>query len=140
MLKRKISGIIKEENYPYQEIYDIEAMINHFKRKAFELSESLSAEINTNDKLLCEIIEFNYLKFKKIVETLEDHEALLFHKNVAKCQRTAYNAHHKNPSELRNKILIEVDFKQKIVIGLSPRQVSSEYYNQVTRSCVGNVI
>ena len=33
--------------------------------------------------------------------------------------------------------MIEVDFKQKIVIGLSPRQVSSEYYNQLSRSCLG---
>ena len=35
-----------------------------------------------------------------------------------------YNEHHKNKDKLRNKILIEFDFKQKIVIGMSPRQVN----------------
>ncbi len=44
-----------------------------------------------------------------------------------------------NVDLLRNKILIEVDYKQKIVIGMSPRQVSGEYYNQEQRSCLGMV-
>ena len=40
---------------------------------------------------------------------------------------------------LRNKILIEMDFKQKIVIGRSPRQVNEEYYKQVQRTCLGSL-
>ncbi len=40
---------------------------------------------------------------------------------------------------MQNKILIELDFKQKFVIGLSPRQVNEEYYKQVQRSCLGFV-
>ena len=61
----------------------------------------------------------------------------MFHKNVARCQRIAYNLHHTKEEFLNNKILIEIDFKQKICIGLSPRQVSSEYFNQVLRTCLG---
>ena len=30
-----------------------------------------------------------------------------------------------------------MDFEQKIIIGLSPRQVSSEYFNQIARSLLG---
>jgi hypothetical protein len=30
-----------------------------------------------------------------------------------------------------------MDFKQKFVIGLSPRQVNEEYFKQVQRSCLG---
>ena len=60
-----------------------------------------------------------------------------FHKNVARCQREAYNEHRTNINILRDKILIEFDFKQKIVIGLSPRQISEEYYNLIQRSCLG---
>ena len=52
-------------------------------------------------------------------------------------QRKAYNEHHKNKDKLRNKILIEFDFKQKIVIGMSPRQVNDEYYRQLQRTCLG---
>ena len=50
---------------------------------------------------------------------------------MAYFQRLAYNDHHKNKDKLRNKLLIEFDLKQKIVIGMSPRQVNDEYYNQV---------
>lgn len=64
-------------------------------------------------------------------------QVLLFHKNVARSQRLAYNYQHTNPEFLHNKILIEMDFKQKICIGMSPRQVNAEYYNQVLRSCLG---
>ena len=52
-------------------------------------------------------------------------------------QRQTYNEHHKNKDKLKNKILIEFDFKQKIVIGMSPRQVNDEYYKLVQRTCLG---
>ena len=64
-------------------------------------------------------------------------KALIFHKNVAYFQRKAYNDHHTIKEKLRNKLMIEFDFKQKIVIGMSPRQVNDEYYNQVQRTCLG---
>ena len=61
----------------------------------------------------------------------------MFHKNVAKAQRSAYNVQRKDVNVLRDKILIELDFKEKIVIGLSPRQINKDYYNQQLRSCLG---
>lgn len=67
---------------------------------------------------------------------IKDYQTLLFHKNVAKTQRSAYKNHLK-VEELRDKILIELDYKQNIKIGLSPRQVSSEYYSQKDRCCLG---
>ena len=39
-------------------------------------------------------------------------QALIFHKNVAFFQRKAFNDQHKNKDNLRNKILIEIGFKQ----------------------------
>jgi hypothetical protein len=63
----------------------------------------------------------------------------MFHKNLARCQRLAYNNHHTNVEFLKNKIMIVLDFKQKILIGMSPRQINSEYYNQKERSCLGNI-
>ena len=65
------------------------------------------------------------------------NKALIFHKNVAYFQRQAFNDQHKIKEKLRNKILLEIDFKQKIVINLSPRQVNEEYYKQVERTCLG---
>jgi hypothetical protein len=64
-----------------------------------------------------------------VVRDLENYEAIIFHKNISSIQRAAYNKHRTDLEGLKGKLLIEMDFKQKIIIGLSPRQVSSEYYN-----------
>jgi len=87
--------------------------------------------------LLKEHIEYKYSRIKDFIEFSKDYDSILFHKHIASAQRNAYNFQRKNVENLKNKILIEVDFKQKVTIGLSPRQVSSEYYNQITRSCLG---
>ena len=67
---------------------------------------------------------------------MDDYETILIHKNVSKVQRQAYQNHLK-VGNLKGKLLIELDYKQKIKIGLSPRQVTDEYYNQKERSCLG---
>lgn len=139
ILKRNIANIVKEENYPCQETFKIEDLFKYFNQKALKISEDLKQE-HINDKLLIEILEGNYKKITDIIETLEDYQIVLFHKNVAKVQRDVYNKQRESVQELRDKIMIEIDFKQKIVIGMSPRQVSSEFYEQVTRGCLGIVL
>ena len=49
----------------------------------------------------------------------------------------AYKSHHENLDQLKENLLIEIDFKQKNVIGMSPRQVNKEFYEQQVRSCLG---
>ena len=132
-LKKQISEIVRDENYPTQSNLDIELMIDFFKNKIIDIKSNLNQENQTVPE------NEDYLKYKTIIEILQDYEALLFHKNVAKCQREAYNNQRKNVDLLRNNILIEMDFMQKIMIGLSPRQVSSEYYKQKARSCLGEM-
>ena len=64
----------------------------------------------------------------------------MFHQNVARAQRMAYKNHHENLNQLKEALLIEIDFKQKIVIGMSPRQVNKEFYEQQVRSCLGKLL
>jgi hypothetical protein len=78
-----------------------------------------------------------YEKHKLSVELINDYEQIVFHQNVNKVQRACYKNHHKSISILNNKLLIEIDYKQRIRLGMSPRQVGQEYYNQETRSCLG---
>lgn len=80
-------------------------------------------------------------KIQELNDENNQYATIEFHKNIAKSQRKAYNAHRTDVEGLRNKVLIEADFKQKITIGLSPRQINSEYYNQMSnsRSCLGNL-
>ena len=63
-------------------------------------------------------------------------KALIFHKNIAFYQRKAYNTQRTNIQFLTNKLVIEIDFKQKIVITKSPRQINAEFYKLEQRSCL----
>ena len=79
--------------------------------------------------------------YHSISTDLNYYQLIKFHQNVASRQRSVYQNHINNTNNvLNNKILIEVDFKQNIIIGLSPRQVSSEYRLQQTRSCLGDLL
>jgi hypothetical protein len=77
-------------------------------------------------------------KIGSYIEKLRNYEAVIEHKKLASEQRNSYNAQRKNKEFLRNKVFIDLDFKQKIIIGLSPIQVNSEYYNLANRTCLGN--
>ena len=128
---------MKEENYECQESFEVEKAKLFFMDKALTLKTNIDV---TQDLILLEQLNLQYGKIKTTVDDLNDYDAILYHKYVARCQRLAYNKHCNNIEELQNKILIELDFKQKIVIGLSPRQVSKEYYNQQAASCLGKFI
>ena len=68
-------------------------MIKDFTQKAVALNTSRH---ETVDLHLQTVIESNFEKMKAFVEILKNYEAILFHKNVAKCQRQSYNSYTKN--------------------------------------------
>lgn len=137
-LKRKIDVTLSEENYEIGENYQIEKMVEDFSVKLDTINQQLTV---TQDLAVRNQLNSNYNKYKEIIDDLEDYDCLWFHKNISRCQRLAYNKYRKNVDDiLRNKVMIEIDFKQKIVIGLSPRQINNEYYNQKIRSCLGKFI
>jgi len=76
-------------------------------------------------------------KISLSIDQLVNCEAICEHKLNASFQRDAYNFQRKNKDFLKNKVLIDLDFKQKIIIGLSPVQVNSEYYNLENRTLLG---
>ena len=80
------------------------------------------------------------LEIKSMIEIQRNLTTVIGHRTNADTQRKAYNFQRKDKESLRKQILIEVDFKQKIVIGLSPKQINKEYYNQEVRTCLGKNI
>ena len=73
-----------------------------------------------------------------ILDKINELMAIQFHRRIAKIQRDSYNKMKKDLILSKETILIDLDFKQKIVIGASPRQVNIEYFNQVQKSLLGN--
>ena len=72
-----------------------------------------------------------------IISIAENYDIVTTHKKIADTQRNAYNVQRKDKNSLAKQLLIEVDYKQKIVIGLSPRQINKEYYLQELRTLLG---
>ena len=66
--------------------------------------------------------------------------AIQFHRKIAQVQREAYNKMRKDKLLLKDALLIDIDFKQKIVIGSSPRQISSEYFKNIQKSLLGKLL
>lgn len=79
------------------------------------------------------------IKIDSIVDRLENILIVYEHRKIAENQREAYNMQRKNKELLKTNILIEVDFKQKIAIVLSPMQINKEYYRQEVRTCLGKL-
>jgi hypothetical protein len=121
-------------NFQFEDPENADLMYKQINQAIFNM---VQLQNSTPDLLLKGIIRYNLPKYDIILESLKDYKAILFHRNIAKCQKSAYLNDLEKLAEFDNTILIELDFKQKITIGLSPRQPSREYYNQKTRTCLG---
>lgn len=89
---------------------------------------------------LLENFSQNKTLHKLAIDKINDLKEVEYHKKIALQQRNEYNSMRKDVNLLKKNILIELDFKQKIVIGTSPRQVNSEYYNQELRGLLGKYV
>ena len=68
---------------------------------------------------------------------LKNYEAVEYHKEIARQQRQAYNFQRESVMELKDKLMIVLDYKQKIAVGMGARQVNSEFRNQKELVCLG---
>jgi hypothetical protein len=130
-LREKISRIMREDDLHFNENSMIADLKNHYKQQLLNFTNQIAEQIPTADE--SNELQRNLERTKDIITDLGDMQAIVFHKNVAKSQRQAY-VEHQSPIFLRNKLMIEVDYKEKIKIGLSPRQISKEFYEQQQRS------
>ncbi len=73
----------------------------------------------------------------QIIDFIRENKLIEFHRKLSKVQRESYAKMQKDKSLLTNSILIDFDFKQKILIGMSPRQTNDEYYVQKQRNVFG---
>ena len=77
---------------------------------------------------------------EKGLENIKKLELIKFHYQIAKRQRKSYKNMLNNKKLFDDSIIIEMDYKQKILIGMSPRQVSGEFYRQQQRSLLGKFL
>jgi nucleotidyltransferase/DNA polymerase involved in DNA repair len=132
-LKKKIGKVLKDDLFENDQNYDYDKIIDIYEQKKLKIRN----EISSAEKTKQQDLQSSYDKYKCLVQDIKDYQQILFHENVARAQRIAYKNDHESIQQLKETLLIELDFKQKIVIGMSPRQVNKEYYQQQIRSCLG---
>lgn len=116
----------KFDDFQLSDEFEIGKLIRYLEGK-IDLEK---AEANDEEKI-------TFYEF--LVHKLGKMETVLGHKSIKNIQRLAYNNQRKNIKFLSDKILIELDFKQKIMIGVSPRQVNKEFYKVELRTCLGKL-
>jgi len=62
-------------------------------------------------------------QFAEAISMIKDYQEVEYHKSVADMQRASYNKDCKDFKKLSHKVLIEFDFKEKIIVGIGPREV-----------------
>lgn len=75
--------------------------------------------------------------FELEIRKIDELKALQYHKDIAVRQKDAYTRMKSDCNIFKDKILIDIDFKQKISLGEGPRQRSQEYYNRPIRGLIG---
>lgn len=75
------------------------------------------------------------LSIKCIMDNLVNLETLEYHRLIAEKQRSSYKHMKENVS--KDTLFIELDYKEKLKIGLSPVQISKEFYAQKQRTLLG---
>lgn len=88
--------------------------------------------IKSNDKFNNETVSSTK---KSVMESLDDLETLEYHRSIAEKQRSSYKTMKDNLA--KDTLFIELDYKEKLKIGLSPVQISKEFYSQKQRSLLG---
>jgi hypothetical protein len=62
------------------------------------------------------------------IEKIDLFKSVMYHKSIAIRQRISYNNERLSPDLLIGKIVIEIDYKAKMLLGKGPRQLNGEYY------------
>jgi hypothetical protein len=132
-LRKKIGKVLKDDLFENDQNYDYDKIIDIYEQKKLKIRN----EISSAEKTKQQDLQSSYDKYKCLVQDIKDYQQILFHENVARAQRIAYKNDHESVQQLKETLLIELDFKQKIVIGMRPRQVNKEFHQQQIRSCLG---
>jgi hypothetical protein len=66
-------------------------------------------------------------EFRDIIVKKNELKTIIRHRLIANNQRKAYYNMKGDADFLKDKVLIDLDFKQQITLGLGPVQISSEY-------------
>ena len=100
-LKKKIIKFTNEQSYNLENMNDnLLTMANDFTKKATDV---LLVIENTDCIEEKESLNETYDKYKTFVDEIEDYQSILFHKNIAFMQRTAYSKQQKKLEELSNR-------------------------------------
>ena len=124
-MKKKINDFIKA-HLPriHEDIFNLKKYIDYFK-KQIEQTEIQEIQYDSNDEDSDDGNEENQpnslqITKENISDQLEIIRQVEHHQMIAEKQRDAYNKMTNDPKFYENSIMMDFDFKQKIVFGKQP--------------------
>jgi hypothetical protein len=70
------------------------------------------------------------VNIEETISKIHKSQAIDYHKMVAKRQRDACNKMRNDAKYIAENLIIEIDFKQKVILSKSPKERSTDYYQQ----------
>jgi hypothetical protein len=155
-LKKKIINFMNEyeikNNLSFITNFDTTRLIKFFeeqnKRMAIQNVIGINERVQLNelidipsenradfDDFILENERTHIITENNIIDKLNDLQTVEFHQETVSRQRKCYNNDKKIIDD--DTILIQMDYKQKIVIGMGPKSQSHEYYEQKQISILG---
>ena len=75
-------------------------------------------------------------RIDRFIEQATMLDKIKFHKSIADRQRLAYNRHRSFTRQLHGKLLIEIDYKAKIILGQGDRVMNTEWFERNKKKVV----
>ena len=135
---RNFNEIMQTENYSSGDTFNPTHFKDFMKERIIHYQEVANGGLPTTTARLNQAQD-RVEAYTKLLPEIDSYKDVMFHKFIANSQREAYNSQRKDVEILRQHIIIEADYKQKILIGMGPRQPNKEYYEQTLRNCLGRL-
>ena len=113
------------------------------KKEIVDLLRVSSYDLNSTESFdTVEILKFFEDSSRKeqsfqTISKVKDYQEIEYHRHVARMQRESYNTDCRDFTLLSKKILIEFDYKEKLIVGICPREIGSDFYNRKQVSLLG---
>jgi hypothetical protein len=114
-IESEIKSFIKLYNLEFNEEFNSSNLILFFT-----VYKNIRPQIDPRSEF-SKLLNSNLRKSKEL-------ESIEYHKLVASKQRKAYNAQRTDAEFLNGKILIDLDYKQKIILGKGPRVPNADFF------------
>jgi hypothetical protein len=132
LIQKKIEILSKDLEINNKNLEDSKQLLTYFRSFKDKIQKIADLELNLENNEETKNLQIKYdhdiSKCSTIINSLEHKISLDFHRDIYKRQRSTYNKFRKDKNFLKNNLLIDFDYKEKLSVGHGP--LSESFYKQ----------